>query len=149
MRNSGKLPKDLCHKKICRIKAAKELFRKNDPNIINYDKESLLRILADHTFHSPKMFNTGEEDNSKTVLKHLLRNVLDSQSASNTTAQLQRKQNYFDEIQRYNFPPLAKTPNWTCNEQEDVIYDTEFMQTEGEDEPSFVSTSSSKILTEQ
>ncbi|RHZ85843.1 hypothetical protein Glove_59g59 [Diversispora epigaea] len=51
MRNSGKLPKDLRRvhannrqndKKLRRIKAAKELFRKNDPNITDYDKESLL-----------------------------------------------------------------------------------------------------------
>ncbi|RHZ74390.1 hypothetical protein Glove_121g15 [Diversispora epigaea] len=43
----------------------------------------------------------------------------------------------------------AKAPNWACNEQEDVVYDTEFVQTEGEDEPSFASTSSSKISAEQ
>jgi len=79
----------------------------------------------------------------------LFRNVLDTQSASSTTSQLQRKRNYSDEIQRYDFPPLAKAPNWACNEQEDVVYDTEFVQTEGEDEPSFVSTSSSKISAEQ
>ncbi|RHZ69082.1 hypothetical protein Glove_290g105 [Diversispora epigaea] len=81
------------------------------------------------------MSDTDEEDHSKTVvnvydlswrsaeLKHLLRNVLDPQSAS--------------------------TPNWACNEQEDVVYNTEFVQTEGEDEPSFVSISSSKISAEQ
>ncbi|RHZ73790.1 hypothetical protein Glove_229g42 [Diversispora epigaea] len=158
MRNSEKLPKDLCrvhvnnwqnNKKLRRIKAAKELFRKNNPNIINYNKESLLRMLTDRAFHSPEMFNTGEGDNSKTVLKHLLRNVLDSQLVSSTIAQLQRKRNYSDEIQRYDFPPPAKVPNWACNEQEDVVYDTEFVQTEGEDELSFVSTSSSKISAEQ
>ncbi|RHZ78534.1 hypothetical protein Glove_162g111 [Diversispora epigaea] len=177
MRNSGKLPKNLRHihannwqndiynllftKKLRRIKAAKELFRKNDPNITDYDKESLLRMLADRVFHSPEMSDTDKEDHSKTVvnvydlfwrsaeLKHLLRNVLDPKSASSTTAQLQRKRNYSDEIQRYDFPPPAKAPNWACNEQEDVIYDTEFVQTEGEDEPSFVSTPSSKISAEQ
>ncbi|RHZ80832.1 hypothetical protein Glove_131g38 [Diversispora epigaea] len=42
MRNSGKLLKDLRRKKLCRIKAAKELFRKNDSNITDYDKELLL-----------------------------------------------------------------------------------------------------------
>ncbi|RHZ77841.1 hypothetical protein Glove_171g3 [Diversispora epigaea] len=47
---------------------AKELFKKNDPNIIDYDKESLLRMLADRAFHSPKMFDTDEEDRSKTVV---------------------------------------------------------------------------------
>ncbi|RHZ83111.1 hypothetical protein Glove_99g12 [Diversispora epigaea] len=111
MRNSGKLPKDLCRvhannrqndKKLRRIKTAKELFRKNDPNITDYDKESLLRMLAD-----------------------LYINVLDPKSAS------------------------TKAPNWACNKQEDVVYDTEFVQTEGEDEPSFASTSSSKISAEQ
>ncbi|RHZ76853.1 hypothetical protein Glove_188g9 [Diversispora epigaea] len=77
MRNSGKLLKDLCRvyannwqndKKICRIKVAKELFRKNDPNIINYDKESLLRMLTDCTFYLPEMSNIDEENNSKTVV---------------------------------------------------------------------------------
>ncbi|RHZ88687.1 hypothetical protein Glove_21g310 [Diversispora epigaea] len=142
MRNSGKLPKDLRRvhannrqndKKLRRIKAAKELFRKNNPNVTDYNKESLLRMLTDRAFHSPKMSDTDEEDRSKTVvnvydlswrsaeLKHLLRNVLDPKSASSTTAQLQRKRNYSDEIQRYDFPPPAKAPNWACNEQEDVL----------------------------
>ncbi|RHZ79769.1 hypothetical protein Glove_141g122 [Diversispora epigaea] len=146
MYNSGKLPKDLCRvhannrkndKKLRRIKVAKKLFRKNDPNITDYDKESLLRMLADHAFHSPEISDTDEKDHSKTVvnvydlswrsakLKHLLRNVLDPQST------------------------LTKATNWTCNEQEDVIYDTKFVQTEKEDESSFVSTSSSKISAEQ
>ncbi|RHZ73414.1 hypothetical protein Glove_231g11 [Diversispora epigaea] len=110
---------------------------KNDPNITDYDKESLLRMLADRAFHSPEMSDIDEEDRSKTVvnvydlswqsaeLKHLLRNVLDPKSAS------------------------TKAPNWACNKQEDVVYDTEFVQTEGEDEPSFASTSSTKISAEQ
>ncbi|RHZ78504.1 hypothetical protein Glove_162g99 [Diversispora epigaea] len=77
MRNSGKLLKNLrCvhannrqnDKKLRRIKAAKELFRKNDPNITDYDKESLLRMLADRAFHSPEMSDTDEEDHSKTVV---------------------------------------------------------------------------------
>ncbi|RHZ90228.1 hypothetical protein Glove_2g22 [Diversispora epigaea] len=77
MRNSGKLPKDLRRvhannrqndKKLRRIKAAKELFRKNDPNITDYNKESLLRMLADRAFHSPEMSDTDEEDRSKTVV---------------------------------------------------------------------------------
>ncbi|RHZ69694.1 hypothetical protein Glove_280g1 [Diversispora epigaea] len=77
MYNSGKLLKDLHHvhannrqndKKLRRIKAAKELFRKNDPNITDYDKESLLRMLADRAFHSSKMSDTDEEDRSKTVV---------------------------------------------------------------------------------
>ncbi|RHZ84848.1 hypothetical protein Glove_74g81 [Diversispora epigaea] len=53
IRNSGKLLKDLHRvyannrqndKKLRCIKAAKELFKKNDPNITDYDKESLLHI---------------------------------------------------------------------------------------------------------
>ncbi|RHZ73283.1 hypothetical protein Glove_232g164 [Diversispora epigaea] len=77
MRNSGKLPKDLRRvhannrqndKKLRHIKAAKELFRKNDPNITDYNKESLLRMLADRAFHSPEMSDTDEEDRSKTVV---------------------------------------------------------------------------------
>ncbi|RHZ76361.1 hypothetical protein Glove_198g77 [Diversispora epigaea] len=46
-------------------------------------------------------------------------------------------------------PMKFSTPNWICNEQEDIVYDTEFVQTEGEDEPSFVSTSSSRISAKQ
>ncbi|RHZ89177.1 hypothetical protein Glove_18g22 [Diversispora epigaea] len=77
MRNFGKLSKDLRrvhannrqnNKKICRIKVVKKLFRKNDPNITDYDKESLLRMLADRIFHSPEMSDTSEEDHSKTVV---------------------------------------------------------------------------------
>ncbi|RHZ78251.1 hypothetical protein Glove_166g172 [Diversispora epigaea] len=68
MHNSGKLSKDLRRKKLRHIKTAKELFRKNDPNIINYNKESLLRMLADCVFHSPEMSDTDEEDYSKTVV---------------------------------------------------------------------------------
>ncbi|RHZ83392.1 hypothetical protein Glove_95g5 [Diversispora epigaea] len=64
MRNSGKLLKDLCRKKICRIKVAKELFRKNNPNITNYDKELLLRMLVDRA----EMSDTGEKNNSKIVV---------------------------------------------------------------------------------
>ncbi|RHZ68665.1 hypothetical protein Glove_294g68 [Diversispora epigaea] len=47
---------------------AKELFRKNDPNITDYDKESLLRMLADRAFYSPEMSDTDEEDHLKTVV---------------------------------------------------------------------------------
>ncbi|RHZ57426.1 hypothetical protein Glove_388g5 [Diversispora epigaea] len=77
MRNSGKLPKNLRRvhannrqndKKLRRIKAAKELFRKNDPNITDYNKESLLRMLTDRAFHLPEMSDTDEEDRSKTVV---------------------------------------------------------------------------------
>ncbi|RHZ61249.1 hypothetical protein Glove_349g36 [Diversispora epigaea] len=77
MRNSGKLPKDLRRvhannrqndKKLGRIKATKELFKKNDPNITDYNKKSLLRMLADRAFHLPEMSNTDEEDHLKTVV---------------------------------------------------------------------------------
>ncbi|RHZ51698.1 hypothetical protein Glove_475g32 [Diversispora epigaea] len=77
MRNSGKLLKDLCRvytnnrqndKKLCRIKAVKELFRKNDLNITDYNKESLLRMLADRAFYSPEMSDTNEENHLKTVV---------------------------------------------------------------------------------
>ncbi|RHZ67076.1 hypothetical protein Glove_303g19 [Diversispora epigaea] len=68
MRNSRKLSKDLRRKKIRRIKAAKKLFKKNDSNITDYDKKSLLRMLADRAFHSPEMSDTDEEDRLKTVV---------------------------------------------------------------------------------
>ncbi|RHZ70345.1 hypothetical protein Glove_272g7 [Diversispora epigaea] len=138
MRNSGKLLKDLRRvhannrqndKKLHRIKVTKELFRKNDPNITDYDKELLLRMLTDRAFHSPEMSDINEEDRLKTVV-----NVYDLSWQS---------------AEWYDFPPPAKAPNWACNEQEDVVYDTEFVQTEGEDELSFASTSSSKISAKQ
>ncbi|RHZ76503.1 hypothetical protein Glove_196g85 [Diversispora epigaea] len=77
MRNSGKLLKDFRRvhtnnrqndKKLRCIKATKELFRKNDPNITDYNKELLLRMLADRAFHSPEMSDTNEKDHSKTVV---------------------------------------------------------------------------------
>ncbi|RHZ83091.1 hypothetical protein Glove_99g204 [Diversispora epigaea] len=77
IRNSEKLSKDLCRihannrqndKKFRHIKAAKKLFKKNDSNIIDYDKELLLRMLADRAFHLPEMSNTDEENHSKTVV---------------------------------------------------------------------------------
>ncbi|RHZ60312.1 hypothetical protein Glove_355g59 [Diversispora epigaea] len=77
--------------------------------------------------------------NDPLMLKHLLRNVLDPQSASSTITQLQQKQNYSDEIH----------PNWAYNEQKDIVYDTKFVQMEGEDELSFASTSSSRISAKQ
>ncbi|RHZ86901.1 hypothetical protein Glove_42g61 [Diversispora epigaea] len=61
-------PKFRPSKKLRRIKAAKELFRKNDPNITDYDKESLLRMLADRAFHSSEMSDTDEKNHSKTVV---------------------------------------------------------------------------------
>ncbi|RHZ89013.1 hypothetical protein Glove_19g336 [Diversispora epigaea] len=63
----------------------------------------------------------------------------------------QEKENEEDseEENRYDFFTLAKASNWACNEQEDVVYDTEFVQIEGKDELSFASTSSSKISAEQ
>ena len=61
----------------------------------------------------------------------MLRNVLDPKSASSSTAQLQRKRNYSDKILRYDYPHPAKAPKWAYNEQQDVIYDTEFEQMEG------------------
>jgi len=35
---------------------------------MDYDKELLLRMLADRAFHSPEMSDTDEEDNTKTVV---------------------------------------------------------------------------------
>ncbi|RHZ80691.1 hypothetical protein Glove_132g145 [Diversispora epigaea] len=59
------------NKKLRRIKAAKELFRKNDPNITDYDKESLLRMLADCAFLFPGgLRRTGYKPNNH-KLKHL------------------------------------------------------------------------------
>ncbi|RHZ74530.1 hypothetical protein Glove_221g36 [Diversispora epigaea] len=75
MRNSGKLLKDLrcVHINNRQNDVYNLLFTvitfiiKNDPNITNYDKESLLRMLADRAFYSLEILDTNEENNSKTT----------------------------------------------------------------------------------
>ncbi|POG72332.1 hypothetical protein GLOIN_2v1840618 [Rhizophagus irregularis DAOM 181602=DAOM 197198] len=78
------------NKKLRRIKAAKDLYRKSDERIIGYEKCQLLKMLANRSYHSPEISESDEENPDKTILKNLLRNVIDSHSADIQTAKLQR-----------------------------------------------------------
>ncbi|UZO09006.1 uncharacterized protein OCT59_029248 [Rhizophagus irregularis] len=70
--------------------AAKDLYRKSDERIIGYEKCQLLKMLANRSYHSPEISESDEENPDKTILKNLLRNVIDSHSADIQTAKLQR-----------------------------------------------------------
>ncbi|UZO18499.1 uncharacterized protein OCT59_009812 [Rhizophagus irregularis] len=69
------------NKKLRRIKAAKDLYRKSDERIIGYEKRQLLKMLANRSYHLPEISESDEENPDKTILKNLLRNVIDSHSA--------------------------------------------------------------------
>ncbi|GET64942.1 hypothetical protein GLOIN_2v1840618 [Rhizophagus irregularis DAOM 181602=DAOM 197198] len=47
-------------------------------------------MLANRSYHSPEISESDEENPDKTILKNLLRNVIDSHSADIQTAKLQR-----------------------------------------------------------
>ncbi|RGB22512.1 hypothetical protein C1646_677784 [Rhizophagus diaphanus] len=94
----SKLIPELQRKKLRRIKTAKDLYRKSDERIIGYEKRQLLKMLANRSYHSLKVSETDEKDPDKTILKNLLRNILDSHSDA---------------------------PQWSYVEQEDFVYDTE------------------------
>ncbi|PKY48398.1 hypothetical protein RhiirA4_422135 [Rhizophagus irregularis] len=83
-------------KKLRRIKAAKDLYRKSNKRIIGYEKCQLLKMLANRAYHLPE-------------LKNLLQNVIDSHSAEIQMAKLQQPRQY--------------APQWSYVEQEDFIYD--------------------------
>lgn len=55
----------------------------------------------------------------------MLRNVLDGHSKTIQTVQLQRSRNYDDELQHFDHPNPEDAPQWTFNEQYDMIYDTD------------------------
>jgi hypothetical protein len=55
-------------KKLRRIKAAKDLYRKSDERIIGYDKRQLLKMLANRSYHSPEVSESDEEDLDKTIV---------------------------------------------------------------------------------
>ncbi|GET52383.1 hypothetical protein GLOIN_2v1798326 [Rhizophagus irregularis DAOM 181602=DAOM 197198] len=112
-------------KKLRQIKAAKDLYRKSDERIIGYEKRQLLKMLANRSYHSPEISESDEENPDKTILKNLLRNVIDSHSADIQTAKLQRPRQYDDEVQHFNRMHPEDAPQWSYVEQEDFIYDTE------------------------
>ncbi|GBC41940.2 hypothetical protein GLOIN_2v1798326 [Rhizophagus irregularis DAOM 181602=DAOM 197198] len=121
-------------KKLRRIKAAKDLYRKSDERIIGYEKRQLLKMLANRSYHSPEISESDEENPDKTILKNLLRNVIDSHSADIQTAKLQRPRQYDDEVQHFDRMHPEDAPQWSYVEQEDFIYDTEIDSRSGFDE---------------
>ncbi|GET54785.1 hypothetical protein GLOIN_2v1840618 [Rhizophagus irregularis DAOM 181602=DAOM 197198] len=134
------------NKKLRRIKAAKDLYRKSDERIIGYEKRQLLKMLANRSYHSPEISESDEENPDKTIvcvydyswrsqeLKNLLRNVIDSHSADIQTAKLQRPRQYDDEVQHFDRMHPEDAPQWSYVEQEDFIYDTEIDSRSGFDE---------------
>ncbi|GET67016.1 hypothetical protein GLOIN_2v1798326 [Rhizophagus irregularis DAOM 181602=DAOM 197198] len=102
-------------KKLRRIKAAKDLYRKSDERIIGYEKRQLLKMLANRSYHSPEISESDEENPDKTILKNLLRN-------------------YDDEVQHFDRMHPEDAPQWSYVEQEDFIYDTEIDSRSGFDE---------------
>jgi hypothetical protein len=49
------------------LKAAKDLFKKNDSCVTKYEKRSLLKIIANRAYHSPELSET-DEDGSDTAI---------------------------------------------------------------------------------
>ncbi|RHZ65135.1 hypothetical protein Glove_319g195 [Diversispora epigaea] len=115
-------------------------FRKREPSDAQLAWNSLLN---DNTLDDKKFLGLTQckVKNSQTSEMYLIPNRLQIPPLTETKL--------FQRSSVVRFPPPAKAPNWACNEQEDVVYDTKFVQTEEEDEPSFVSISSLKISAEQ
>ncbi|POG74318.1 uncharacterized protein OCT59_024512 [Rhizophagus irregularis] len=125
------------NKKLRRIKAVKDLFNKKDSRIMSYRKRDLLKILANHAYHSLEVSKT-EDKGSKSVinvydllwrseeLRLLLRNVLDKHVRVRQMAQQLRPRNYDDEIQCYDKIPPDDAPDWSYVDQPDMVYDTEY-----------------------
>ncbi|UZO04892.1 uncharacterized protein OCT59_025254 [Rhizophagus irregularis] len=155
LKKSGKSDEDSCrvhnnsrvqNKKLCRIKAAKDLYRKSDERIIGYEKRQLLKMLANRSYHSPEISESDEENPDKMIvcvydyswrsqeLKNLLQNVIDSHSADIQMAKLQRPRQYDDEVQHFDRMHPEDAPQWSYVEQEDFIYDTEIDSRSGFDE---------------
>ncbi|POG57631.1 hypothetical protein GLOIN_2v1849153 [Rhizophagus irregularis DAOM 181602=DAOM 197198] len=87
------------NKKLRRIKAAKDLYRKSDERIIGYEKHQLLKMLANRSYHSLEI------------------NI--------QMAKLQRPRQYDDEVQHFDRIHPEDAPQWSYVKQEDFIYDTE------------------------
>ncbi|CAB4409022.1 unnamed protein product [Rhizophagus irregularis] len=56
------------NKKLRRIKAVKDLYRKGDKRIIGYEKRQLLKMLANRSYHSPEISESDEENPDKTII---------------------------------------------------------------------------------
>jgi len=50
------------------MRAAKDLFRKEDDRILMYDKRPLLELLADRSYHSPEISETDDENSTTSVI---------------------------------------------------------------------------------
>ena len=46
----------------------KALFKSEDERITKYDKDSLIKMLADRSYHSPELSETDKENREKTVV---------------------------------------------------------------------------------
>ncbi|GET63389.1 hypothetical protein GLOIN_2v1840618 [Rhizophagus irregularis DAOM 181602=DAOM 197198] len=108
------------NKKLRRIKAAKDLYRKSDERIIGYEKCQLLKMLANRSYHSPEISESDEENPDKTIVC-----VYDYSW---------RSQEYDDEVQHFDQMHPEDAPQWSYVEQEDFIYDTEIDSRSGFDE---------------
>ncbi|UZO29291.1 uncharacterized protein OCT59_022771 [Rhizophagus irregularis] len=108
------------NKKLRRIKAAKDLYRKSDERIIGYEKRQLLKMLANRSYHSPEISESDEENPDKTIVC-----VYDYSW---------RSQEYDDEVQHFDRMHPEDAPQWSYVEQEDFIYDTEIDSRSGFDE---------------
>ena len=50
------------------MKAAKNLYKKEDEQITRYEKRELMIMLANRLYHSPEISEEDEEDPSKTII---------------------------------------------------------------------------------
>ena len=49
------------------MKAAKDLFKKDDERIAYYEKRPLLKILANRSYHSPELSETDDESSDSVI----------------------------------------------------------------------------------
>ncbi|UZO14777.1 uncharacterized protein OCT59_006222 [Rhizophagus irregularis] len=118
-------------KKLRRIKAAKDLYRKSDERIIGYEKRQLLKMLANRSYYSPEISESDEENPDKTIVC-----VYDYSWRSQ---EIFKRQNYNDlasMMMKFNTSTecTEDAPQWSYVEQEDFIYDTEIDSRSGFDE---------------
>ncbi|RGB31447.1 hypothetical protein C1646_764043 [Rhizophagus diaphanus] len=78
---------------------------------MSYKKWNLLKILANHAYHSPEMNETEDEDSN---------NVYDLFWRSEELRLLLRNIQYYDRVL------LDDAPDWSFIEQPDMVYDTEY-----------------------
>ncbi|GET56198.1 hypothetical protein GLOIN_2v1847017 [Rhizophagus irregularis DAOM 181602=DAOM 197198] len=105
------------NKKLRRIKAAKDLYRKSDERIIGYEKRQLLKMLANRSYHSPEISELNEENPDKMIVC-----VYDYSW---------RSQEYNDEVQHFDRMHPEDAPQWSYvdrsgfDEDEDYGEETE------------------------